>query len=294
MIHAVWIVPLVLLIVFLVSPRFRGDIAETRVRRILSAGLEKSRYTVLDDVTVPSGGGTVHIDHLVISRFGIFVIESQYARGWVSGGEFQARWKQQYLGRPILFDNPVHRNTVQVEALSRLLDCPSRVFHPIVVVVGQRGFKTGMPARVLPAEQLISAIRKKGQPLLDAGQADRALSKIDAVRVKSAGWATSGKLNLVRFALLVLLVAGAWFAFRDEVVELTRKMQEQSARETTPELFRADGTRKSERELWEDSLICAYSVDSGRCACYEPDGTKADLTNTECQKLAERGSVLKQ
>jgi hypothetical protein len=292
MIHALWIVPLVLLIVFLASPRFRGDIAQTRVRRILSAGLEKSRYTVLNDVTLASGGGTVHIDHLVIARFGIFVIESQYTRGWVSGGEFQARWKQRHWGRSALFDNPAHRNVVQVEALSRLLDYPSRAFHPMVVLVGQKGFKTRMPAHVLPAEQLISAIRKKGQPLLDAEQADRALTTIDAARVRTTGWGSAGKLSLVRFALVVLLVAGAWVAFSDQVIELTQKMQEQSARETTPELFRSDGTRKTERELWEDSLVCAYSVDSGRCACYEPDGTKAEMTNSECRKLAERGSIL--
>ena len=68
--HWLWIVPLVLLNVFLASPRFRGDIAQTRVRRILAAGLEKSRYTVINRLRVPAGGGTIDIDHLVVRFYG--------------------------------------------------------------------------------------------------------------------------------------------------------------------------------------------------------------------------------
>ena len=129
-VHLYWIVPLVLLIIFLASPRFRGDIAETRVRRILAAGLEKSRYSILNDLVIPSGGGTIRIDHVVVSKFGIFVIESQYARGWVSGGEFQDRWKQHHLSRLTRFDNPLHRNYQQVQALENLLKLPRSRFHP--------------------------------------------------------------------------------------------------------------------------------------------------------------------
>ena len=39
MLHLLWIIPLLLLIVFISSPRFRGDIAESRVRRLLRTGL---------------------------------------------------------------------------------------------------------------------------------------------------------------------------------------------------------------------------------------------------------------
>ena len=118
MIHLAWIAPLLFLVFLLGSPRFRGDIAERRVRRILAVGLERSRYTVFNDLLVPFGGGTVRIDHVVVSKSGIFVIESEYAPGVVAGTAVQERWKRKRLGRIHRLDNPVHRNRVQAEALA--------------------------------------------------------------------------------------------------------------------------------------------------------------------------------
>lgn len=293
MIHAFWIVPLVLLLIFLVSPRFRGDIAESRVKGILANGLEKSRYTILNDVTLPASGGTVHFDHLVVSRMGIFVIESQYARGWISGGEHQDRWKQHYWGRYVRFDNPAHRNTVQVEALANLLNISRAKLHPLVVLVGHKGFKTKMPPHILPAEKLIATIRKRVQQQLDGDQADQVLMIIDSACLRAEGRTRISKLGLLRVFLLVVLVAGAYVAFRDQLEGFFSTFQEQNKKESAPGLFRDDGTRKTEQELWEDSLVCAYSVDTGRCACYERDGAKAKLDASTCQSLAERGSVLK-
>jgi hypothetical protein len=293
-VHWAWIVPLVLLIAFTVSPRFRGDIAKNRVRRILAAGLKKSRYTILNDVIIPSGGGTTQIDHLVVSRFGLFVIASQYAQGWVSGGEFQQQWKQRYLSRVSRFDNPMHRNTLQKEALQRLLKIPASKLHPIVVMVGQSGFKTPMPANLLQAEKLISHMRKKTHQLLEGDQVDRLLKAIEEARIKSDGRMNVSGLTLVRIFLLIVLIAGAYLAFRDDITGFQKKMAQQMEKESTPGLFHPDGSPKSEQQLWEDSLVCAYSSDSGRCSCFEPDGPRVELDFEKCRSLAERGSVLRQ
>ena len=284
--HLLWIIPLVLLIVFIASPRFRGDIAETRVRRILAAGLEKNRYTILNDVTIPSSGGTAHIDHIVISRFGIFVIESQHASGRVSGGEFQERWKQYHLGRFTRFDNPMHRNALQLGALENLLKVPASKLHPVVVMVGQKDFKTPMPGNLLPPEKLIAYMRKKARHILDGDQADRMLKVIEDARLRPDSRMYVGKWTLVQIFLLMTLIAGAYLAFRDDIADL--QVME------SPGMFHPDGSRKSEQELWEDSLLCAFSSDSGRCSCYEPGGARVEIGPEKCRSLAERGSVLKQ
>ena len=263
------------------SPRFRGDIAQTRVRRVLAAGLEKNRYTIFNDLLVPSGGGTTAIDHVVVSRFGIFVIASCYQRGRISGTEVQDQWRRQgWLGTS-RFDNPMHRNRLQVEALQRLLDFPARVFIPAVVMVGQRGFKTKPPGQVVTPERLLDFIRKRSRQELSPEQADRALQKIGA-----------GRLTLVRWMLAMVLLAGLWLAFGDDFGRLVDRMGQAQERRAAPEQFHPDGTRKTEREIWEDSLRCAYSPDTGRCSCYEPDGNRADLSAEACRSLARRGSIL--
>lgn len=294
MLHLAWILPLLLLIVFLSSPRFRGDIAETRVRRLLSAGLQRNRYTVFDRVLLPTGGGTIEVDHVVVSKLGVFVIESHYARGWVSGSEVQDRWKQQSLLGLSRFDNPVHRNRLQVEALQRCTGFPAAAFHPLVVLVGHRGFKQPPPPNVLSAGALLPWIRKQTRQVLSAEQADQAIRAIHEASLETArGWLRR-PLNLVRLLLLLALVAGCWLAFHDDLDQWFEAAQLRQEQRSQPEQFHADGRRKTEQELWEDSLACAWSEDTGRCSCYEPSGARADLTPARCRELAERGSVLRQ
>ncbi|MGD2130628.1 MAG: nuclease-related domain-containing protein [Lysobacterales bacterium] len=294
LVHLLWIVPLLLLLFFLASPRGKGDIAQSRVRRILAAGLQKNLYTVLNDLTLPVGGGTIHVDHVVVSRLGIFVIESRYARGTVSGTSAQERWAQRRLGRVVRFDNPVHQARLKVEALQRLLDYPRSRFHAIVAFVGQSGFKGKMPPDVVSAERLLACVRMRSAPLLSGEQADAALKRITEARLNPAGASRVPGRIAVQFVLLVLLLGGAYFAFRDDIGAIAEQIRHRSQVRENPEAFHADGTPKSEQELWEDSLACAYSPDTGRCACFEPSGDRAEVGPERCRELAERGSVLKQ
>lgn len=294
MLHLAWIAPLLLLIFYLASPRYRGEIAERRVRRILAAGLDSRRYTVLNDVIIPSGGGTMRLDHVVVSKFGIFVIESQYARGWVSGTEVQDRWKQYYLGRFSRFENPVHRNRLQTEALAGMLDFPTLAFHRLVVLVGARGFKDQKPLNIVEPEKLIRYMRTKGEQRLDEQQAARALKGIEAGRVGQAAGLAAHRSLVIRVFLVFLLLAGLYFSFGERIRQIGDAWEQSRAREASPQDFHVDGTPKSEQELWEDSLHCALSEDTGRCVCYEPGGQQADLSFAKCRELAERGSILRQ
>jgi hypothetical protein len=295
LLHLAWILPLALLIAYLYSPRFRGEIAESRVRRILAAGLEKSRYTVFNDLLIPSGGGTSRIDHLVVARTGIFVIESQYARGRIAGTAAQERWKRRLGRRSLRMENPVHRNRVHAEAVQRLLDYPGRVFQPLVVLVGASGFEPGVPDNVLTPERLLERLRRNPGELLTPEQANHAIRTIDATRLRTrSGWPPD-RWALLRWLLLAVLLAGIWLAYRDDFSRLLADMQQRSERAESPESFHPDGSRKTERELWEDSLVCAYSADTGRCSCYGPDGAPvAGMDPSECRELAERGSILRQ
>ena len=276
------------------SPRFRGDIAQTRVRRLLASGLERSRYTIFNDLVLPSGGGTVQIDHLVVSRLGIFVIESCHVRGWISGTEVQERWRQHFTWRAVRFPNPMHRNQLQVEALQRLLDLPAAAFHPLVVLVGHKGFKKRPPERVVSPETLLALMRKKSRPLLSPEQANKVLQTIERARLNPGGGHKFSPLNLLRLMLILALLAGGWLAFRDDLARLSADWQRGAEQRSAPEQFHPDGRRKTEQEIWRDSLVCAYSQDTGRCACYEPGGARADIEPADCKALAERGSVLKQ
>jgi len=294
LIHLAWITPLLLLLFFLGSPRFRGDIAERRVRRILTIGLERSRYTVFNDLVIPFGGGTARVDHAVVSKYGIFVIESVYAPGIVAGTAVQERWKRKRLGRIHRLDNPVHRNRVQVEALASALDFPMTVFEPVVVLVGTQAVREPRPTQVVSPEKLLARLRRAGQPKLDDEQVAQALHGIEAARLKPRSGPFSNRISVLRWLLFVALLSGLYIAFGDDLVRLGDSLGAARERAERPDAFHADGSPKTEYELWEDSLVCARSADTGRCACYDPQGERVSLAPAKCRELAERGSILRQ
>ncbi len=49
--------------------------------------LPEDQYRVLNNVTIPTPKGSSQIDHLVVSIYGIFVIETKNYNGWIYGGE---------------------------------------------------------------------------------------------------------------------------------------------------------------------------------------------------------------
>ena len=293
MYHLTWIVPLVLLIVYLSSPRFRGDMAESRVRRILAAGLESNRYTILNHVHLPLSGGSVLIDHVIVSRFGVFVIESLYAGGVIHGTSASDRWtlKRQFGSRRL--DNPIGLNRKQQLAVQQLLGCSATSVHGLVVLVGARGFKKEVPPGVLTPEKLIRTMRKRGEPLLSPEQAASAITTIDNAQIRRPGGLLADRMTLVRLALLAVLAAGIYLAYGTKAREVISAIEQAWERRASPQEFHDDGRPKTEQELWEDALRCAWSSDTGRCACYDPQGTRVELAAGRCRELAERGSILK-
>lgn len=97
-------------------------------------------YLVLDDVIIPdqvtnpSKNYTTQIDHVVVSPFGIFVIETKNYSGWIFGAEKSKRWKETFKttqGR--YFYNPIKQNWGHTFALAEHLKLNTSVFKPIVV-----------------------------------------------------------------------------------------------------------------------------------------------------------------
>lgn len=131
------------------SARFKGWIGERGVRSGL-ARLDAYIYETFHDLYIPrpDGEGITQID-VVISPFGIFVIETKNYKGWIFGSEKQAQWTQQIYRRKERFQNPLHQNKLHVRALMAFLDLPEESFKSLVFFIGDATFKTPMPDNVL-------------------------------------------------------------------------------------------------------------------------------------------------
>ena len=74
------------------SPRQKGKQGELIVRDILSHLPEE--YHVLHDIILKTEKGTTQIDHVVISRYGVFTIETKNYRGEIYGDDTRKKWTQ--------------------------------------------------------------------------------------------------------------------------------------------------------------------------------------------------------
>jgi hypothetical protein len=106
-------------------PTRLGHSEEKFVSRKLR-NLDPTRYKILVDVMLPSRGNTTatQIDHIVISNYGIFVIETKSHKGWIFGSADHEHWTQviyRYKGR---FYNPLRQNFAHTKAVEDLLGKP--------------------------------------------------------------------------------------------------------------------------------------------------------------------------
>lgn len=74
------------------SPKQKGKRGEQRVHDILSHLPDE--YHVFDDVVLKTEKGTTQIDHVVVSKYGVFTIETKNYRGEIYGDDNRQEWTQ--------------------------------------------------------------------------------------------------------------------------------------------------------------------------------------------------------
>lgn len=185
-------------IYFLKSPWFKGFTGEMLVHISAKIHLNKDKYHVLRDVSLPTVDGTTQIDHIVVSEYGVFVIETKNMKGWIFGGAQQKTWTQKIFKHTKKFQNPLHQNYKHVETLKALLELNERQIFSVVVFVGSGTFKTEMPENVINGPGLIKYIKAKDQHVLFDADVRMILSKIEAERLISSREASEAHRNHVK------------------------------------------------------------------------------------------------
>ena len=117
--------------VWLSKPENIGKVGEKRVARKLN--WLSNEYITLNDVLLPTRYGTTQIDHIVVSRYGIFVIETKNYSGWIFGADNSKKWKQTFRSGSYYFYNPIKQNWGHIYALSEFLKLNKTCFKPVVV-----------------------------------------------------------------------------------------------------------------------------------------------------------------
>ena len=157
----------------------KGDVGEQIVKVAVLSKLDAAQYRHFSNLIIPTPNGTTQIDNIVVSPFGVFVIEAKYFQGWIFGGAKQEKWTHT-LSRfeKYAFPNPIRQNYGHIKALARLLRQPESRFHSVVVFAHRNcQLKTELPANVCLQHNFIEYIQGFTKNIVD----DAALARIHAV-----------------------------------------------------------------------------------------------------------------
>ena len=199
------IILIVLVIAFIVSRAFRntpehkGREGELHVHSILAQLPEE--YTVLDDVVLKTNSGTTQIDHVVVSRYGVFAIETKNYRGDIYGNDDRQQWTQvivtdvTYMKKwyktytyvtKNRFYNPVKQSVSHANAIKRTLGAwPNLKVVPIVVFAGSAVLKNVTTQHhVVYDDQLLATIRSYSYPCLSDADVAQVVNRLTQQNVR--------------------------------------------------------------------------------------------------------------
>ena len=184
LLYLLWyMVPLFVLSIIFKSAWFKGIFGEFIVNRLINRLLPKDTYHLIKNVTLPTNDGTTQIDHIVVSQYGVFVIETKNIKGWIFGAAKQKQWTQKIFRYTSNFQNPIHQNYKHVRAIERCLALPLDSIFSVVVFVGDSTFKTPMPENVAHGRGVIDYIKSKNIERFSSEQVNEIIQGIEAVRL---------------------------------------------------------------------------------------------------------------
>lgn len=157
---------------------------EALVSDALRAHFSLPGYHLMNHLTFPWENGTTQIDHVLVSRFGVFVIETKHYRGWIFADARDAKWTQVLFGYKFRFRNPIIQNSRHVQAVRGRLDfLPPVAVKSVVVFTGEAEFKTQMPQNVFHVPGLIDYLREQTVAVISLNRMQFCVGRLETTRL---------------------------------------------------------------------------------------------------------------
>lgn len=155
-------------------PVWKGRSGENFVSNKLRQ-LDPAHYKVLSNLLLPSLGNTktTQIDHVVVSNYGIFCVETKNYDGWIFGSAHQEYWTQVIYHYKQRFYNPLRQNYAHIKAIEALVKplYPKATILPFVAFPSADKLKVSGTDSVGLARDVINKI--KGHTLAVLSDIDR-------------------------------------------------------------------------------------------------------------------------
>ena len=175
------------------KPFIKGKVGEFAVALHVKLYLKDVQYILLNDCTLPDEqSGTTQIDHILLSPYGIFIIETKNYKGWIFGSERQKLWTQKIFKKSYKFQNPLHQNYKHQKVLEQVLAdiITPEYLHSIVVFMPDCEFKTDIPVNVFRGAAWVDYVKNFKAEVIPAMKLKRIQLRIEK-EVLEKSWKTN-------------------------------------------------------------------------------------------------------
>ena len=180
-----------ILLVIVYKSKFKGDIGELAVAVVLK-DLDKEKYKILHDIKIENPKAltkTSQIDHIIVSTFGIFCIETKGYKGKIYGKESSRQWCQYLPKHKNYFMNPVYQNYGHIKAIETILknDYPNMTYYSIITFSGEANLdkvetQNAKLCKIRDLEDVINELSVS--EVCDKGDIDKIIKIIDSNKSK--------------------------------------------------------------------------------------------------------------
>jgi hypothetical protein len=161
---------------------------EALLTALLQVNFGPPDYHLMNHVTLKLQDGTTQIDHILVSRFGVFVMETKDYKGWIFGDPNQPKWTQVLFWLRFKFQNPIVQNSRHVRAVQDLLDfLPATAIKSVVVFTGAATFKTAIPPGVFYASEVAAYLRNATDEVMSLNRVQFCVGRLETARLAISG-----------------------------------------------------------------------------------------------------------
>lgn len=169
------------------TPAFQNH-GEALLSRAALTNFGPPDYHLMNHVTLQMRDGTTQVDHILVSRFGVFVIETKDYKGWIFASATQANWTQVLFNFKFKFQNPILQNLRHVRAVQGLLDfLPPGAIKSVVVFAGEARFKTGIPEGVFSISGLTDYLHDQTVEVMSLNRMQFCVGRLETARLAISG-----------------------------------------------------------------------------------------------------------
>lgn len=172
-------------LLFIFRRTVKGWLGEKTVKLYLDE-LPKDDYVLLNDVMLRTDRGTTQIDHIVVSKYGVFVVETKNYNGKIYGSEKSPQWKNYFRKKEFDFHNPLRQNYGHVKAIEeKLSEFNGIPIIPIVAFANNCELNVTASSHVIHFNRIAEVIKRYKKEVLDTDAVRRIIEILQNADINS-------------------------------------------------------------------------------------------------------------